>query len=212
MPYCSKYKKSKYAKAIYHRTGCPHLQAISQDNIMYVSDARTEKFARYYKPCKYCYGIEKSEYIFRNRIENLAASHNLDIKIGTYPVICYIKSQVGFWKVILSSEDGKVGHLLYHRNEYHKEWPIWRLEKGEYHRQTDVRDNASLGVILSYIEDHDKAKRIANGNYKQLPRDTKKQKKYYKMAKSNESRKEQQRVQEILNQWDREKERKVSHS
>ncbi len=65
---------------------------------------------------------------------------------------------------------------------------------GNYHRQKDVKATQSLQKIIEYIAAHDKAKMIIVDDYHNLPQKTKRQKKYYKIAKKKAAQKQEKRM------------------
>lgn len=60
---------------------------------------------------------------------------------------------------------------------------------GNFHRQFDVKATASMEKIVGYIIAHDKAKVTLMDDYRKLPQNTKRQKKYYRAAERREKRK-----------------------
>lgn len=69
---------------------------------------------------------------------------------------------------------------------------------GKYHIQTDVRPAWSPFALIDYIIKHDKAKRIIEEDYRKLPKKTKREKRYYKMAERKSMLKNKRRVSELL--------------
>ena len=68
------------------------------------------------------------------------------------------------------------------------------------HRQRDMKSTASFEKILNYVIAHDKAKVIIQNDYRKLPQSTKKQKKYYEIAKRKEQRREIRRVRKRIDE------------
>ena len=52
-----------------------------------------------------------------------------------------------------------------------------------FHCQRDVLETDSVLSLVNYVIKHDKAKKIMQEDYRNLPRRTKKQKRYYEQAK-----------------------------
>ena len=67
-----------------------------------------------------------------------------------------------------------------------------------YHVQTDVARNQSPYKHLQYIVKHDAAKKVEQIDYKNLPKRTKKQKKYYSQAENRARRKSVSRVLDLF--------------
>ena len=67
-----------------------------------------------------------------------------------------------------------------------------------YHVQTDVARNQSPYKHLQYIVKHDAAKKVEQIDYKNLPKRTKKQKKYYRQAENRARRKSVSRVLDLF--------------
>lgn len=108
----------------------------------------------------------------------------------------YLWTDVGFWKVY--EKNGL--YKLFHKNQYNKNERFSKKIRGEYHRQTDVKGTKSLEKIIVYVVDHDKAKKVYNGDYRNLPRTTKKQKKYYNQAKKKQTKMSIRRMNYLFDQ------------
>ena len=80
--------------------------------------------------------------------------------------------------------------------------------KRNFHRQVDVDTTTRINKIIKYIADHDKAKKIIEENWRKLPKQTKKQKDYYKQARKRERRKSIRRVDDIFKQLEEERKNK----
>ena len=72
------------------------------------------------------------------------------------------------------------------------------LIRGEFHRQKDVKQTDSLVKLVEYIDAHDKAKVVIQDDYHNLPRRTKKQKKYYKQAERKVKREAVKRMDTLF--------------
>ena len=108
----------------------------------------------------------------------------------------YIRTNIGFWKIYLKKEIGK--YLLYHRNKYFSDMEFKQAAAGEFHRQTDEKPTESLAALIDYIGAHDRAKVTIQEDYRKLPQQTKKQKKYYKAAEKKAKAKEHERIDELF--------------
>ena len=73
---------------------------------------------------------------------------------------------------------------------------------GAYHRQTDVKPEESMQKLINYIVAHDKAKRIIREDYRNLPKSTSRQRKYYRQAQNKirrrNTRQARQRMDELF--------------
>ena len=65
----------------------------------------------------------------------------------------------------------------------------------KHHRQSDVKQFTSPNSIIQYIIKHDEAKKIIAIDYRNLPRNTKKEKKYYEIARKRDHRQKHRRLQ-----------------
>ena len=74
---------------------------------------------------------------------------------------------------------------------------------GELHRQGDVKTTDSLDDIVEYIEAHDSAMIIIMNDYRKLPRDLKKQRRYYQAAQRKDRRNATRRVDAIFAELER---------
>lgn len=75
---------------------------------------------------------------------------------------------------------------------------IEEAKSARYHVQTDVAKNKSPYKHLQYIVKHDEARKIELVDYKNLPRKTRKEKKYYRQASNRARRKSIDNVLNIL--------------
>ena len=69
---------------------------------------------------------------------------------------------------------------------------------GDFHRQSDVKATESMEKIVDYIIAHDRAKVIIMDDYRKLPKSTKRQKQYYKMAERKNRRNAARRLDAIF--------------
>jgi hypothetical protein len=74
------------------------------------------------------------------------------------------------------------------------------VENGSFHRQGDVPEAGSIMKYLRYIKNHDEFKKTISSDYRQMPRDTKRQKLYYHSAKKRAERREARRVDRLFTQ------------
>ncbi len=110
--------------------------------------------------------------------------------------VLYLWTDIGFWKV----QEKNDLFVLYHKNHYVQDIPFEEMSMGKYHRQTDLGATKSLGRIIKYIVDHDRAKAIMQDDYRNLPQTTKRQKMYYNRVKKKEKDKSIRRTDYLLQQ------------
>lgn len=166
---------------ICHKMECMYAKRIKPDN--WITMSLTQAGKRNFYECTYCAGLRGD---VRIRESQLDYYEKRGVKC-TYLEnrnILYMQTNVGFWKVFQDTKDGR--YVLYHRNKYNPAMEFVYATHGEFHRQHDMKKTDSLVKIIEYILAHDEAKVIMMDDYKKLPRQTKKQKKYYKQAKNRE--------------------------
>lgn len=110
--------------------------------------------------------------------------------------ILYLWTDIGFWKVLEKNDL----FVLYHKNHYVPDIPFEEMSMGKYHRQADLGVTKSLGRVIKYIVDHDRAKAIMQDDYRNLPQTTKRQKMYYNRVKKKEKDKSIRRTDYLLQQ------------
>lgn len=182
---------------IYHEEDCPYAKRMSKK---YQRTITMEKaHSKGYQPCSYCGGI-----------------HGLFIQLGKHPTmygkaregitesydridraICF-RTPIGFWKVVKKKSDNT--YRLYHLNRgcFSPNATDRQLMRRTFHRQADVKGTTKFGKIIYYIHEHDKAKQVMKDDWRKLPKNTNKQKYYYKQAKKREERKQRKRVDELF--------------
>ena len=114
----------------------------------------------------------------------------------------YLQTKCGNWKIIKSKHDGMF--RLFHLNFAPEEGTITGHPACHYHRQRDVQPKDSMMSFLNYIMEHDKYKKVAEEDYRKLPRSTKRQRKYYRSAKKRDERRKAGRVMELFSRLEEE--------
>ena len=173
---------------VYHKQGCFYEKRMKPKYRLGIDKVKARR--QHFRECKYCAGLQGEVNIRRQTLNKKENDIKLSYDKKTDTV--YIETAIGFWKVYRDSENGK--YNLFHRNKYYKNMDIEVAKRGEYHRQRDVKSTESFEKILNYVIAHDKAKQIIREDYRKLPRTTKRQKKYYEIAKKRERKKEIIRV------------------
>lgn len=185
---------------VYHFIGCHHTRRISGKYRMDMS--KHEALAQGYRPCKCCCNLKGSIAAFTSSLENAGRARKLELTFDNKTDTLFMRSANGFWKTFW--KDG-VGLILYHLNKYDATKSTKALSYGPFHRQHDVKPTDSMESILNYVEKHDKAMAIIADDYRKLPQQTKKQKKYYKQAKRRSERMQVRRVFDIFASLERER-------
>ena len=89
-------------------------------------------------------------------------------------------------------------YRLYHLNTFDGSLPTEQMMHGRYHQQKDVKLSASPNSILHYIVKHDEAMKIIEVDYRKLPQNTRKEKKYYEKARNREGRRKKRQLYNLL--------------
>lgn len=194
-------------KKIFHEPDCPYVKRISDKyrKALTLDQARSKG----YRPCSWCgnthglyWKMTKYPKAFPEEISKMKLSFDKDWK-----AICF-NTGTGFWKMMWSNDEA--GYRLYHLNKDHYSTNAkdTQLMRRQFHRQKDVKTTKRIGTIVTYIFNHDKAKRIMKDDWKKLPRQTQQQKEYYNKVKKKERRKSIRRVEDIFKQLERERKNK----
>lgn len=177
-------KKNK----VYHKPGCYYAKRMQPKYRIEMNKDRAIR--HHFRECKYCAGLQGEIKVRKQTLEK--KKNDLEVMYEEKTNTLYMTTAIGFWKVYMVPEIGE--YVLYHRNTYFKGMDIEEAKRGEFHRQKDVKSTESFEKILNYVTAHDKAKQIMKEDYRKLPRTTKRQKKYYEIAKKKERKKEIIRV------------------
>lgn len=183
-------KKNK----IYHRCGCIYASRIKPDNRKEMSVDVAER--KHYHACKYCAGLRGDVNVHKNAIATWSRKRNMQFHYHKLSDTLYIQTEVGFWKVFQRKEGGD--YLLYHRNTYSPDMCFNDAICGDFHRQHDVKPKKSMEKLVEYITAHDRAKVIIMDDYRKLPKSTKRQKKYYKVAERRDMEQAIRRLDSIF--------------
>lgn len=187
---------SKHRK-VYHRPGCIYVERIKPQNKMIISKKQAQKYR--YHSCKYCSGLV-GEVRTNELIPVWEEEHHIKIDYIKRTDTLYVRTEIGCWKMFFHDETEK--YLLYHRNNYRPELSLEQATHGAYHRQTDVKPEESMQKLINYIVAHDKAKRIIREDYRNLPKSTSRQRKYYRQAQNKirrrNTRQARQRMDELF--------------
>lgn len=187
-------------KKIYHKVNCIYAKRIKFENRMDMNPTTAEN--RHFCECKYCGGLKGDVRTSKKQIQSWEERSKITLSYQSKTDTLYIQTAIGFWKIFRKEEIGK--YILYHRNIYSKEMSFAEAAHGDYHRQCDVKATESMASLIEYIIAHDKAKVVILENYHKLPKQSKKQKKYYKQAERRVKRQEVRRVDSLFAMLERE--------
>lgn len=149
-----------------------------------------------YCECKYCAGLRGDVRTHKAQMLSWTHKKEMEFKFDDHTETLYIKTKIGFWKIYLKDDIDK--YLLYHRNKFEADTDYQELIRGEFHRQKDVKQTDSLVKLVEYIDAHEKARVVIQDDYHNLPRRTKKQKKYYKQAERKVKREAVKRMDTLF--------------
>lgn len=180
---------TRTGKKVYHDDFCPYIA--KKENLIVLGESVAEE--RGYRPCKFCFSSKGI--VFKCR-------HIIGVQSIYDPVddaVCF-RTKVGFWKVIWRDNIGK--WHLFHLNsgKFDPNAKSKNLMRRSFHRQYDLRETESIDKVLRYILEHDKSMFNSEGDYRKLPKNTKKQKRYYNQAKKRAKRKSVRNVYKLLDQ------------
>lgn len=183
----------KSDQMIYHEESCPYAKRMQKKYSRYISEQSA--LERGYRPCSYCGGLHGIYLKFNSDLkmfgksrEDITASYDRIDK-----ALCF-RTDNGFWKVLEQGDPAT--YRLWHLNHGHfdNSLPDKVLMRRAFHRQVDVKSTLNMSRIVQYIAQHDKAKKIMDNDWKKLPKNTPKQRKYYKQAKRREQKKQGRRL------------------
>lgn len=194
--YFSEYSKIK----AYHRGGCLYEMRIKDHHRYSVSAQEAEELG--YRPCKCCWTLKGAIRATHMTLAGLGHQNDMELTYRESTDTLFLRTANGFWKTYW--KDG-VGFMLFHLNCFDPFLSTELMMDGRYHRQKDVKPTLSLVKILNYVREHDKAKETMETDYRKLPQDTKRQRKYYRQAESRHRRQQMRRVDELFAMLDRQK-------
>ncbi len=177
-------------KKVFHENFCPYALKIKEENRLFSDERHAKKDG--YRECAFCRSVKGLVYKYRKS--------GFDTFYDPVDNAVCIRTEVGFWKAIWmdDSEDWKLFHL--NRGDFDPKVRPSVLMRRRFHRQKDVPQTESLAHIVMYIRRHDKDMKTYDGDYHKMPRQTPKQRKYYKHAKNRAKKKSVRNVYKILDQ------------
>lgn len=171
-------------RKVYHQFGCKYANRIKPQNAMHITLKRAQVHG--YRKCKYCSRVG-GDIGITSHIAAWERTYHVNIDYMKQSHTLYIRTDMGCWKIFFYRKEEQ--YVLYHRNTYDPEMTLEEAIQGDYHRQTDVKQSERIEGFIHYISAHDKAKKIMLDDYRKLPRNTRKQRKYYNQAEKKMKRK-----------------------
>lgn len=185
-------------KKVFHLAGCPYERRIRYANREEVS--RNEAVHMGYRACSYCRTMRAYHHIQEWYLDGVKRKNGVEFMLVTDTDTLYMRTDVGFWKIFGS---GEMKYSLYHLNRFDSSLPTERMIRGTFHRQNDVKPSSSPNQLIRYILKHDEAMKIIADDYRKLPQHTRKEKKYYEIAKRRDRRQKGRRVNRLLDSLSR---------
>lgn len=195
-------------KKVYHTDYCPYAKRIGTKYRKTISEQVAK--SKGYSACAWCGGLH-GEYLLATRKPEMYGERQRKVVKLSYDTkrkaMCF-RTKIAFWKIVKSKNNDY--YLLFHLNEnsYNPSFSDKKLSEGRFHRQTDVAAFTNLDKIhgiVTYIYEHDKAKKIIENDWKKLPKKTKRQKKYYEQAKRKDRHQKLKRIDELFKELERRK-------
>lgn len=180
------------AGKVYHRLECRYARKIYKKNRMQMDWEDAER--KGYRPCRCCDGAEFLYHLEIGNIECFAEQHNLKVDLKNHKI--YVRTDVGCWKIVYKRSIQKF--ILLHRNYTNDHIGLDEVENAPFHRQGDMPESGNIMKYLKYIKEHDEFKRNMPADYRQMPRDTKQQKAYYRAAKRRSERRSAKRMDRLF--------------
>lgn len=177
---------------VYHRPECRYARKIKKRNRVQMYWSEAERSG--YRPCKCCdtpsflYNLELGS------IEFFSELYDLDVDFKENKI--YVRTDVGCWKIVYKRKYQKF--ILLHRNYVSGHVALDEVDNAPYHRQGDMPDAGSIMKYLKYIQKHDEFKQNMPSELQLMPRDTKRQKAYYKSAKRREEKQSARRLDNLF--------------
>lgn len=195
-------------KKVYHQEYCPYAKRIDKKYRRYITEQKAK--SKGYSECAWCGGLHGKYLLANVEPEMYGERQRKAVKLSydtKQKALCF-RTKIAFWKLVKSWNTDN--YLLFHLNgeSFDPSYSNQKLMSGQFHRQTDVAGFSNLDKIhdlVSYIYEHDKAKRIMEGDWRRLPKKTKQQKKYYEQAKRKDRHKKLKRVDELFKELERRK-------
>lgn len=193
---------------VYHKRGCIYADRIRYGNRLVLDEGAAEEAG--YVTCRFCAGLRGSVRCMQRRPDPRKdspwtewqgwADQGVEVTYDRQTDTLYARTSRGFWKIYY--REG-IGNLLYHANRCTLRDETEQLKRGTFHRQSDVKADPSVSKLLLYIRRHDTAMEIVETDYRQLPRSTRRQRKYYRSAERRVQRAQKRRVNDLFSMLER---------
>ena len=178
---------------VFHLAGCPYENRIRYVNREEMNQREAVRMG--YRPCSYCSTMKGYDHIRKPFMKQMSKLHGTQFTLVRSTDTLYIRTDAGFWKMYTKSD---MQYRLYHLNTFDGSLPTEQMMHGRYHQQKDVKLSASPNSIIHYIVKHDEAKKIIEVDYRKLPQNTRKEKKYYEKARNREGRRKKRQLYNLL--------------
>ena len=178
---------------VFHLGGCPYDKRIRYINREEVS--RAEAIHMGYRACKFCSTMRGYHHIDSRYLKQNTGKCGAQFTLAADTDTLYIRTDVGFWKIF--AKPG-MQYRLYHLNKFDGAKSTEEMMHGKYHHQKDVKPTASPGSIIQYIIKHDEAKKIIADDYRKLPQNSRREKKYYQIARNRNERQKRRQLYGLL--------------
>ena len=178
---------------VYHRSGCMYETRISFAHRMTLSPKKAMMYG--YHECSCCGGLKGFMKVAGKNLNTMGFNIGFNYLYDGKSDTLYLRTDMGFWKIY---SIGEMRYVLYHSSCYDSAKSFTTLMHGVFHRQRDVLETDSVLSLVNYVIKHDEAKKIMQEDYRNLPRRTKKQKRYYEQAKRKDRRAQIQRLDRLF--------------
>ena len=182
----------KSTSMVYHRPECRYAQRINKSNRCQMRRDMAEW--KGYRPCKCCNSTSFMYRLEEEELEYFAEQHDMDIDLQNNCI--YVRTDVGCWKILYTK--GSQKFILLHRNYVSGRIGLEEVEDIPYHRQGDMPEAYSIMKYVKYIKKHDEFKKNPPADYRTMPRDTKRQKSFYRTAKRRAERASAKRLDALF--------------
>lgn len=180
------------AGRVYHRPECRYARRISEKNQMRMKWEDAEW--RGYRPCRCCDGMRFLYKIEKDKIERYTEHFPMDVDLIVNTL--YVRTDAGCWKIIYKIRDQRF--ILLHRNYANGRISLEEADKAPFHRQRDMAESGSIMKYIKYIRAHDAFRQKNISDYRQMPRDSKKQERYYQAAKRRAQKRGAQKMDQLF--------------
>lgn len=180
------------ASLVYHRETCYHVLRMKKENRRTISLRNAEE--RGYRPCKCCNNIRFAYEMELSHITDIASRYGMEVNLKNNAV--YVRTDIGSWRIQYRKHAQRF--ILFHSVNRGPRPSLGEVELLHYHRQGDIWEAGTICKCLSYIGAHDEFKKKMPSDYRKMPQDTRRQKKYYQAAKRREEKRSARRLDQLF--------------